>query len=225
MDSDLSPTNRMGKTVSTEMDEGTFGIFKRYKRKTSLVLSLKLLLLLFCPQVGLLCCRNWTALTWSGFGCFASMTVCVLVLCTILPNGDIRCCYCVHLSRFLLSLFHQSYFLQQPLGFSGLTCPIYLFQLSFLCSLCFYYHNCYSKYTTPDYKPAGVFCQLSHRIFLFLCFRSEHLKVILRTKKKKKNSGWLCRVFPVVRNKLCRVWLLPFHLLVVIITQIPFKGC
>lgn len=56
MDSDLSPTNRMGKTVSTEMDEGTFGIFKRYKRKTSLVLSLKLLLLLFCPQVGLLCC-------------------------------------------------------------------------------------------------------------------------------------------------------------------------
>lgn len=63
MDSDLSPTNRMGKTVSTEMDEGTFGIFKRYKRKTSLVLSLKLLLLLFCPQVGLLCRRNWTALT------------------------------------------------------------------------------------------------------------------------------------------------------------------
>lgn len=56
MDSDLSPTNRMGKTVSTEMDERTFGIFKRYKRKTSLVLSLKLLLLLFCPQVGLLCC-------------------------------------------------------------------------------------------------------------------------------------------------------------------------
>lgn len=54
MDSDLSPTNRMGKTVSTEMDERTFGIFKRYKRKTSLVLSLKLLLLLFCPQVGLL---------------------------------------------------------------------------------------------------------------------------------------------------------------------------
>lgn len=41
MDSDLSPTNRMGKTVSTEMDERTFGIFKRYKRKTSLVLSLK----------------------------------------------------------------------------------------------------------------------------------------------------------------------------------------
>lgn len=133
------------RTASTEMDERTFGIFKWYKHKTSLVLFLKVLLLLFCPQVGLLCRWNWTALTWSGFGCFASMTVCVLVLCTILPNGDIRCCYCVHLSRFLLSLFYQSYFLQQPLGFSGLTCPIYLFRLLFLCSLCFYYHNYYSK--------------------------------------------------------------------------------
>lgn len=63
----------------------------------------------------------------------------------------------------------------------------------------------------------------------FVCV-SVSLKTKVRTegdsqdKQKKKGSRWLCGVFPVVGNKLCRVWLLPFHLLVVIIAQIPFKG-
>lgn len=64
-------------------------------------------------------------------------------------------------------------------------------------------------------------------ICLCLCFpknKSENWRWFSGQAKKKKGSRWLCGVFPVVGNKLCRVWLLPFHLLVVIIAQIPFKG-